>query len=580
MRILKYLSLYPLLWLIACNAPEESAPEEAATAAASTKKEGLIADNAMVVTAHPIASEVGLEIIRQGGNAYDAGIAVQFALAVVYPRAGNLGGGGFAVYRKADGEAGALDFREKAPIAATANLYQDEKGEVMRNKSLLGHLAVGVPGTVDGAFKMHEKLGKLPMEELIQPAIRLASEGFRVTETLANLLNGYKSTIMELNPDASHIYPDSSKVWEVGDTLRQLDLAATLSRIQLNGRKGFYEGPTADLIVEEMEEGNGLITYEDLKKYESVWREPITGNYQEYKVISMPPPSSGGVALMQLLKSIEPYPIAEWGHNSVKTVHVMTELERRVYADRATYLGDPDFYDVPVDSLLSHAYLRNRMSDIRPDKITPSSEIKEGEVDVIESVQTTHFSIVDTAGNALSVTTTLNGYFGSKVIVGGAGFFLNNEMDDFSAKPGVPNQFGLIGGEANAIAPQKRMLSSMTPTILEKDGKLFMVLGSPGGSTIITSVFQTILNVVEHDMNMQQAVNARRVHHQWLPDRIIMEANPLPADTVEALEALGHQFETRDGAIGKLSAILIHWDGKIEGAGDYTRAQDTTPLGF
>lgn len=579
MQSTRILLLTIVLFLASCDTQQQEMAL-ATDQQPAVHEEGLISDKAMVVSAHPLASEVGLDILRQGGNAYDAAIAVQFALAVVYPQAGNLGGGGFAVYRTATGEIGSLDFREKAPLAAHKDVYLREDGSVKEGQSLLGHLAVGVPGTVDGMFKLHEKMGSLPMEQLLDPAIRLAEDGFAATQAFASLLNKYQPDIQPLNPDAIHLYPNADHVWQLGDTLKQPDLAATLSRIRKEGRKGFYEGETAALIVAEMQENEGLITQEDLDKYESVWRKPVTGSYGKYRLISMPPPSSGGVALVQLMKSIEPYPIAEWGHNSAKTVHVMAELKRRVYADRATHLGDPDFYSVPVDTLLSKHYLRNRMVNIRPDKVTPSEEIKKGDVEVVESIETTHFSIVDQEGNAVSITTTLNGYFGSKVIVSNAGFFLNNEMDDFSIKPGTPNQFGLVGGEANAIAAEKRMLSSMTPTILEKDGKLFMVLGSPGGSTIITTVFQTILNVVEHNMNMQEAVNAPRFHHQWLPDRIMMEKTPLPQNTVQELVELGHEFEQRDGALGKVSAILVRWDGKLEGAADYTRSEDAAVRGM
>nr|WP_240337068.1 gamma-glutamyltransferase [Rufibacter sp. SYSU D00308] len=529
----------------------------------------------MVVSAHPEASRIGLEILQQGGNAYDAAVATGFALAVAYPVAGNIGGGGFLVYRKQDGETGTLDYREKAPKAASRDMYLDAQGNVMQDASTLGHLAVGVPGAVDGLVAMHQKLGSLPWAQVVQPAIDLARQGVVLTEREARLLNQGRPDFLKANKFTPHVVKDTP--WQKGDVLPLPELARTLERIRDKGRAGFYEGETADLLVKEMERGGGIISHQDLEEYQSVWRPAITGTYRGYKVISMPPPSSGGIALLQLLKMVEPFNLSAWGWQQPKTVHLVVEAQRRVYADRAAYLGDPDFFKVPVVSLLDPDYLKTRMATFDMEQATPSTQVQEGQLLARESDQTTHYSIVDQWGNAASVTTTLNGNYGSKVVVEGAGFILNNEMDDFSVKPGVPNMFGLIGGEANAIAPGKRMLSSMTPTILEKDGKLFMVVGTPGGSTIITSVFQTILNVVDHGMGMQQAVAAPRFHHQWLPDRIQPEAQALSPQVREALQKKGHALQDR-ASYGAVDGILRQKNGSWEGGAD-PRGDDTA-LGY
>ncbi|MCB0688906.1 MAG: gamma-glutamyltransferase [Saprospiraceae bacterium] len=536
---------------------------------------GTTGQKAMVVSADPLASEVGSSIMNKGGNAWDAAIGVQFALAVVFPVAGNIGGGGFAVFRESSGEVGSLDFREKAPKRADRDMYLDDQGNIDGRKSLEGHLAAGVPGSVDGMVQLYDKYGSLPWSDLVQPAVELAREGFILTEEGAANLNRGTKLIREVNKYEVHLLKEVE--WKAGDKLVQEDLARTLERIRDDGRDGFYSGETAKLIVDEMQSGGGIISYDDLESYQSVWREPLIGNYRGKRIISMPPPSSGGVALIQLLEGVEAFPISRFGHNSWKSVHVMTEVEKRVYADRATYLGDPDFYEVPVDMLLNEDYIRNRMADIKLNRVTPASDIKKGNVEIVESVQTTHFSVVDPDGNAVSITTTLNSYFGCKVLVKGAGFFLNNEMDDFSVKAGVPNQFGLVGAEANEIVPEKRMLSSMTPTIVDDQDGLFMVVGTPGGSTIITSVFQTILNVIDHGMNMQQAVNARRVHNQWLPDRILSEDHALNESVKKKLIRLGHTFEER-GNIGRVDAILVLPNGDLEGGAD-PRGDDAA-IGF
>jgi len=537
---------------------------------------GTTTDHAMVSSAHPLASAIGVSVMQDGGNAIDAAIAVHFALAVVYPQAGNIGGGGFAVIRMHDGSSSALDFRETAPSLATKHMYLHENGDLNNEQwSTHGRMSSGVPGAVDGMFSLHERFGSKSMKSLIQPAIDLAKSGYALTFLGAKIINTTQEDLRAHN-DWSIPYLQKSP-WEKGDRILQPELAETLVRIRDEGRNGFYEGKVADQLVAEMQKGKGLISHNDLANYKSVWRTPIVGTYRNHKIISMPPPSSGGIALLQLLQGTEMHPIADWGHNAPETVHLMSELERRVYADRATYVGDPDFVDVPVDQLLDSAYNHQRFADISMKKATSSSTVSAGTIPPTESPETTHLSVVDPNGNAVSITTTLNSSFGSKVLVEGAGFFLNNEMDDFSSKPGVPNQFGLIGGDANAIAPQKRMLSSMTPTIVTQNGKLKMVVGTPGGSTIITSVYQTLLNVIDFGMGMQEAVNAKKVHHQWYPDEIRVETNALPQPTIDQLQAMGHTITPID-KLGRMDCILILSDGRLEGGAD--PRGDNTALGY
>lgn len=528
----------------------------------STTKQ-IMADKAMVVTAHPLATEVGKDILKKGGNAIDAAIAVQFALAVVYPRAGNIGGGGFMVYRSNDGEIASLDFREKAPLSAYKDMYLDSLGNVIEDLSTKSHLAVGVPGVVDGMVKAHDKYGELSWKELVEPAYLLAKDGFLLTKAETDKLNESQDAIKKINTQENVFIGE----FTIGQEFVQADLASTLLRIMEQGEVGFYEGETADLLVAEMKRGNGIITHEDLKKYEAVWRTPFNEPYREYSIISMPPPSSGGIALCQLLNTIEQYPIKDYTFQSAEHIHLVTEAERRVYADRATHLGDSDFWTVPLKELINEDYLKERMKDYNPNQATPSSDIKAGSFDIPESEETTHFSIVDEAGNAVSITTTLNLNYGSKIVVGDAGFFLNNEMDDFSVKPGVPNFFGLVGNEGNAIEAEKRMLSSMTPTIILKNDSLYMVVGTPGGSTIITSVFQTFVNVSEFGMSLKDAVHSKRFHSQWLPDKIFIEENTLSDTTIKKLEAMGHTVEERR-PIGRVEAILVHPNGELEGVAD------------
>lgn len=524
---------------------------------------GTIGDNAMVVTAHPIASNIGRDILAKGGNAIDAAVAVHFTLAVVFPFAGNLGGGGFMVYRDKEGISNSLDFREKAPLGASRDMYLDSAGNVIKDLSIRGHLASGVPGSVDGMVEAHKKYGALPWQQLLQPAIDLATLGFKITKKEADGFNGISESLLDNNTiEPTHLLNE----WSEGDSISHLDLARSLVRIRDNGRAGFYEGETAELLLEEIERGKGLITMEDLENYNSIWRKPIIGHYRGYDIISMPPPSSGGIALTQLLQSVQSFDLKSMGQNSAEYIHLLTEAERRVYADRAEYLGDMDFYNVPIKKLTSTSYNVNRMASFNVSKATSSDSIGSRKI-LVESDQTTHFSIIDSDGNAVAVTTTLNGAYGSRVLVGNAGFFLNNEMDDFSIKQGTPNMFGLVGGEANAIVPGKRMLSSMTPTIIEKNGKLFMVLGSPGGATIITSVFQSILNVVDFDMTMQEAVNAKRVHSQWLPDTIMFEKDALTEQVIKELSTMGHKMLSR-GNIGRVNAVKVLDNGKLEGGAD------------
>lgn len=526
---------------------------------------GLVTSKAMVVSAREEASKIGVEILQKGGNAFDAMVATELALAVSHPQAGNIGGGGFMVFRKANGETGALDYREKAPLSASKDMYLDEKGNVIEGKSTETALASGIPGTIAGVFEVHKKYGSLPISEILKPVIALAERGVVVTQFQAQSLADYRASFIKANGPNSLF----SKVYKVGDTIKYLALAETLKRISKNGQDEFYKGETGQKLVSFIAKKGGLFTLDDLTKYQAKWRTPITFKYKDLKITSMSPPSSGGICLNQIMKMIEPFDLAEMGHNSMKAIQVITEAERRAYADRNYFLGDPDFVKLPMKELQDSTYLKNRMNNFSFDKATKSSDVAHGTIQGYESKQTTHYSIIDAKGNAVSVTTTLNDNYGSKIYCDELGFFLNNQMDDFSAKPGVPNLYGLTGTEANSIAPEKRMLSSMSPTIVEKNGKLFMVVGTPGGSTIITSVLQTILNVYEFDLSMQEAVNAPRFHHQWLPDEIVFEPNSFSKSLSKDLKKKGYIInEKNNQIIGEVDAILVHPNGKLEGGAD------------
>jgi len=561
MRLLNFLLLFLALFS-SCHTSKRSALYPINPYSYSSSKT-VIAKNGAVASAHPLASKVGVEIMKRGGNAIDAAIAMQFALAVVYPNAGNLGGGGFMVARLASGETVSLDYREMAPSAAHRDMYLDDKGMVIPDKSLRGHLSGGVPGTVAGLFESL-KYAKLSMDKLIAPAIQLAENGFVISEREASSLNGLQENLKKYNTIAPVF--QRSAPWLTGDTLIQNDLANTLKRIKDAGAAGFYEGETARLIVDEMKRGGGIISLADLSNYKAKWRTPQRFSYRGHEIISMPMPSSGGTLLNQMLKMVEDKPLSSYGFHSVQAIQLMTEVERRAFADRAQHMGDADFYKVPVETLVSETYLKNRMNDYDPTKAGSSQTIKAGEMPRNPSEETTHLSVIDDEGNAVAVTTTLNDSYGSKTVIGGAGFFLNDEMDDFSAKPGVPNMYGALGGEANAIAPGKRMLSAMTPTIVLKNGIPFLVLGTPGGTTIPTSVFQTIVNIIDFGLSTQDAVNKPKFHHQWLPDSLFVERSfTYPARV--ALERIGYKIVER-GGIGRTEVIKVLPDGRFEAVAD------------
>ena len=517
--------------------------------------------HAAVTSAHPLASMVGAAIMQDGGNAFDAAIAVHFALAVVHPSAGNIGGGGFLLARTNKGKLIGLDFREAAPAIASRDMYLDEKGNPITSKSLEGPLASGIPGSVSGMFNAHI-YAKLPMAQLMEPAIELAQYGFVLTEKEAGSLNSVRDELLKLS-SAPSAYTKNTK-WKKGDTIFQPELAATLRRIQINGLAGFYEGVTADLIVKEIANGAGIISTTDLKNYQTKKRAPIEFDYKKHHVISFAPPSSGGILIAQMMKMISPYDIASMGYQSPEAVGLMVESQRLAYADRAEHMGDPDFWKVPTRTLISDAYAKQRMQDYTPGVAGNSKNTIAGQAK--ESEQTTHYSVIDKEGNMVAITTTLNGSYGNKTVVAGAGFLLNNEMDDFSVKPGVPNMFGALGGEANAIAPGKRMLSSMTPTLVTVNNKAYLTIGSPGGTTIPNQIYEGLINMIDFKMSLKQSIDASRFHHQWIPDQIQVEAD-FPDATIQALKKQGYKVNQR-GYFGRMDGIRILPNGKIEAAGD------------
>ena len=538
-----------------------------------SQNEGVVSKNAMVVSARSEASQIGIDILKMGGNAFDAMVATELALAVTYPSAGNIGGGGFMVYRKNDGSVGALDYREKAPMKSTKDMYLDKNGDIIEGLSMIGALSAGVPGTIAGIFEVHEKFGSLPIKDIFEPVIKLAKDGVVVTEKQSQKIKENQQYFKLINKTPTLFDKD----FKTNDLIRYENLASTLNRIMINGKDEFYRGETASKLVKYIQENGGIISLEDLDNYKPVWREPVIFEYDDLNIISMSPPSSGGICINQILKMIEPYDLEELGHNSVNYIKLLVEAERRSFADRSHFLGDPDFVKISVDKLVNEEYLKNRMKNFTFDEPTNSFNLKHGNISIVESEETTHYSIVDSFGNAIAATTTLNGSYGSKLYCDELGFFLNNEMDDFSSKPGFPNMYGLIGGVANKIEPEKRMLSSMTPTIVEKNNQLYMTLGTPGGSTIITSVIQTILNVHEFNMSMNEAVNSPRFHHQWMPDSIRIESDRFSTIIKDELEKSGYKLNDK-GLIGRVDGILIKSDKTLEGGAD--KRGDDTAIGY
>lgn len=560
-------------------APGFATAQEAAIYSGMDRIHPAWAKNGMVVAQEAIAARVGRDILEAGGNAVDAGAAVAFALAVTLPRAGNLGGGGFMVIHDAEsGETKALDYREMAPSTADRDMFLDDAGEADSNKSRFTGLATGVPGTVAGMQLALEQYGTMTMAEVLAPAIKLASEGIVVTADLADSLKGLEKRLKAWPASEAIFYQEGGAFFEPGDTLVQTDLAATLQKIADMGATGFYEGETAQAIVDSVQASGGRITMEDMANYEAIMREPVSGTYRGYDIVSMPPPSSGGIHIIQILNTLEEYPIGWLGSNSAETIHLMAEAMKRAYADRSEYLGDPEFYDVPQAELTSKAYAADIRKGISRSRATPSADIKPADLTPYESDQTTHFSIVDKDGNAVSNTYTINFSYGSGMVADGTGVLMNNEMDDFAAKPGVMNAYGLLGGDANAVEPGKRPLSSMSPTMVMKDGKVYMVTGSPGGSRIITTTLQLIMNVIDHGMNIAEATEATRIHHQWLPEEIRVEEGLSP-DTVALLEAKGHKVEVMS-TMGSAQSILVDAENGLLLGGADTRQTSSLAVGY
>jgi gamma-glutamyltranspeptidase/glutathione hydrolase len=529
-------------------------------------------ENGLVISSHALADKVGQDVLDNGGNAVDAAVAVGYALAVVLPAAGNVGGGGFALIKIGDQEVDAIDFREKAPLTATRDMYLDKDGNVIPDASTVGYKAAGVPGTVAGLNAMLAKYGTKPLSELIAPAIKLAEEGYEINEFASQTMADYSDRFKLFESTKKYFLKPDGSTYKTGEIFVQKDLAEVLKRISEQGDDGFYKGTTAKLINDDMAKNGGLITEKDLAAYKVAWRKPVKGNYRGYEIVSMSPPSSGGTHLLQILNVLSNADIGAMGFASSETLHLTAEAMRFAYADRSEYMGDPDFVEVPVDKLTSLDYAKSIYDKIKASgKAIPSSEVKPGLTEIKEGTSTTHYSIVDKNGNAVSVTYTINDWYGSGAAVDGAGFLLNNEMDDFAAKAGVPNIYGLVGSDANSIAPEKRPLSSMSPSLVLKDGKVFMVVGSPGGSRIITTTLQVISNVIDHGMNVGEAVEAPRVHMQWLPDELRVEKYGVVKDVSDKLKALGYDV-SEQGPMGDVNAILIDPEtGKIYGAHDPRR---------
>ncbi|MDT3295337.1 gamma-glutamyltransferase [Shewanella sp. SP2S2-6] len=560
----------PLILAIAMALPLLSSPsllaEESSIFSQMATAQPVWAKHGMVASQETLASRTGVEILKQGGNAVDAAVAVAFSLAVTLPRAGNIGGGGFMLVHIAkENKTIAIDYREMAPSKAKKDIFLDENGDAVEKLSREHGLAVGVPGTVMGMSLALEKYGTMTLAQVTAPAIKMAQEGISVTPDLAQSLAGLKRRMSQWPTTAAIFYKADGSDYQVDDILKQPELAHSLSLIAEKGTKGFYEGETATKLINAVKDAGGIMTLDDLKNYKVVEREPVRGEYRGYEVVSMPPPSSGGVHIIEMLNVLQQFPIDKLGHNTAQTIHLMAETMKHAYADRSEYLGDPDFYKVPVKALTSKDYAQKIASQIAMNKTTPSAEIKPGKLAPYESDQTTHFSVVDKWGNAVSNTYTLNFSYGSGLVAKGTGILLNNEMDDFSAKPGVPNGYGLVGGDANAVEGNKRPLSSMSPTIVMKDGKPFLVTGSPGGSRIITTTLQIIMNVIDHGLNIAEASNAARVHHQWLPDELRVESS-LNRDTISLLEAKGHKVKVQS-AMGSTQSIMVTEQG-IFGASD------------